>query len=282
MRHFTVQNILYVGIVIVAAVLLGVTGCSDSNDPEGGFGTLRMQLVDAPQCIEGLEHLYLVLDDVRVHGSAEGTDGDGGWISILPDTLGTDERTVDLLALVDGVKVILGEEDLPSGFYSQIRLVLQDSWIVVNGDSLDLKVPSGEQSGLKLIHGFTIDPGELTELTLDWDACRSLHESPPSSGIWKLKPTIRIIETVFSGSISGTVLPLDIGAAVMGVSSDLADTAITQVDPLDGGYLLQALPAGSWNLTAFAAGYLDSTRTGIIVQAGLETGDIDFGLEMAP
>ncbi len=282
MRFASPQNIFYLGLVVLAAVLLSISGCSDSNEPDTGPGTLRMRLVDMPQCVEGLEHLYLVLEDVRVHRDAEGEDGDEGWTSVLPDTLDLEERTVDLLELVNGVDYLLGEEDLPSGSYTQIRLVLEDSWIVIDGDSLDLKVPSGEQSGLKLIHGFTVDPGQLTELTLDWDACRSLIATPPGSDNWKLKPTIRVIETVVSGSISGTVTPLDIGSAVMAVSADLADTAITQVDPVSGGYLLQALSTGLWDLTAFAPGYQDSTVTGIVVEVGVENGGNDFELQLQP
>lgn len=282
MRVITPQNLLYLALVAVAAVLLVTSGCGDSNDPDTGPGTLRMRLVDGPHCVEGLEHLYLVLSDVRVHREEEGEDEDGGWTSVLPDTLDLEARTVDLLELVDGVDWLIGEEDLPSGYYSQIRLVLEDAWIVIDGDSLDLVVPSGMQSGLKLIHGFTLDPGELVELTLDWDACRSLVETPPGSGNWKLKPTIRIMETLVSGSISGTVLPLDIGASVMAVSSDLADTAITQVDPVDGGYMLQALRAGSWDLTASAPGYQDSTLAGVVVEVGVENTGNDFTLELQP
>jgi len=273
-RAFTLPTVLL--------VLTGITlaGCGDTdttNGPNEATGTLRVQLVDAPSCIEGLEHLYLVLGDVRVHQDTDADDG-SGWYSVMPDTLTEEERTVDLLELVNGVSALLGEEDLPAGLYTQARLVLEDSWMVVDGDSIDVTVPSGSQSGLKLIGEFNVDPGVLTELTIDWDACRSLLETPPGSGRWKLKPVLRTVETIISGSISGTVLPLDIGAAVLAVSSDLSDSTITQVDPVSGGYTLMVLPAGVWDITAFAPGYVDSTVTGITVEAGMDSSGHDFTL----
>ncbi len=282
MRRTNFRNLLLLGFVALAAVLLSSSGCGDSTEPNTGPGTLRLKLVDAPQCVDGLEHLYLVLSDVTVHRGAEDTGDSGEWFSVMPDTLTEEQRTIDLLDYVNGASLILGEEDLPSDFYSQVRLQLEKSWIVIDGDSLGLTVPSGMQSGLKLVHGFTISPGLLTELTLDWDACRSLVETPPGSAIWKLKPTIKIMESRLAGSISGTVVPLDIGANVMGVSSDLADTSITQVDPVSGGYVLQALRPGGWDLTAFAPGYNDSTKTGIMVQAGVENSGNDFTLVEQP
>ncbi|HKI85042.1 MAG TPA: carboxypeptidase-like regulatory domain-containing protein, partial [Candidatus Krumholzibacteria bacterium] len=93
---------------------------------------------------------------------------------------------------------------------------------------------------------------------------------------------ITIMESSIAGSISGTVLPLDIGANVMAVSSDLADTSITQVDAVSGAYMLRPLHAGSWDVTAFAAGYQDSTKTGIMVQAGVENSGNDFTLVEQP
>ncbi len=276
------RNFFLVAVAVLALALLSINGCGDSNEPNTGTGTLRMQLVDAPNCIDGLEHLYLVLNDVSVHRGAEDTGDTGEWFSVMPDTLTVEQRTIDLLDYVGGASLTLGEEDLPADFYSQVRLKLEKAWIVVNGDSLGLTVPSGMQSGLKLIHGFHINSGLLTELTLDWDACRSLVETPPGSENWKLKPTITIMESSIAGSISGTVLPLDIGANVMAVSSDLADTSITQVDAVSGAYMLRPLHAGSWDVTAFATGYQDSTKTGIMVQAGVENSGNDFTLVEQP
>ena len=258
---------------LLAWLALGPAGCDDdSSGPGETTGTLRVSLVDGPACIEGLESLYLLLEDVQVHQQEDA--GEMGWFSVLPDTLTAEERTYDLLTLVDGVSAVLGEEELPAGSYSQIRLIVEDAWMVVEGDSVDVFIPSGMQTGVKLVHGFTVDPGVLTELTLDWDACRSLVETPPGSGEWLLKPTIRVMQRALSGSISGTVLPLDIGAAVLAGGS-----AVTQVDPVDGGYRLLPLEPGWWNLEAYAPGYASAFEDSVQVTAGEDNGGHDFQLE---
>ncbi len=278
MRSLSIGRFLIAatGLALLSAVF--IAGCgSDTNGPATSTGTLSVRLVDRPSCVEGLEHLYLVLGDVRVHRESDGEDS-GEWYSVMPDSLSQEERTVDLLELVNGVSAQLGEEELPAGLYNQARLVLEDAWMVIDGDSVDVFVPSGTHSGLKLIGEFTVDPGVVTELTVDWDACRSLHEAPPHSGRWILRPVLHTVQTILSGSVSGTVLPLDIQAAVMAVSADRADTMVTLVDPLSGGYRLMALTEGLWDLTAFAPGYVDSTITGVAVTAGEDTPDQDFTL----
>lgn len=280
MNSITIIRIITAGLVLFLSMGILVS-CSESIDPtsSGGTGTLRMFLVDAPAGIAAVDSLKVVFEEVLVHRGSDGDEGEGEWITVLHDTLAVEERTFDLMQLVNGVFATLGEMSLEAGTYTQIRIIIESATIVVDGVPYDLAIPSGTQTGIKLVRDFRIEPNVITELILDFDIAQSLHESPPGSGNYKLKPTIRVMQVVLSGTISGTVTPTGIGAVVYALDPATADTVTTTiVDPDTGEYVLQALLAGTYDVLAGAAGYADSTRTGITVTAGQDTPGIDFEL----
>lgn len=270
--------------ILILAMTLGLAtvGCSDDSTAPEDPGTLRVRLIDAPALIDSVEALTLVLSDVRVHESGEAED-EGGWIDLMPDTLEVEERTFDLLELVNGVDAVLGETELAPGTYTQIRLVIEEATITVAETTYPLTIPSGMQSGLKLISPFEISSNQLTLLTLDFDAGRSVVETPAGSRVFKLKPTIRVLQDDLTGEITGTVLPLDIGAQVLAVAPASGDTVTTTfVDALDGGYLLPSLSPGDYDVIATAPGYQDSTVSGIGVAVDSTTSGVDFQLLATP
>jgi len=255
--------------------------CSDTNEPAvEGTGTLRMILVDAPPDIGEVDSLIVVFDEVLVHRGCESEEEcDGEWVTVLSDTLPVENRTFDLLELVNGVFAVLGEVELDAALYSQVRIMYESATLYIGGESQDLFIPSGNQTGIKLVNAFEVDPNVITELIVDFDVAESLHEAPPGSGNYILRPTIRLVENVLSGTISGTVTPVGIGAVVYALDPATADTVTsTMPDPDTGGYVLQALLAGTYDVMAAAEGYVDSTRTGITVDAGANTPGIDFDL----
>jgi hypothetical protein len=260
----------------------GLVSCSDTSGPavSDGIGTLRMILVDAPTDMETVESLEVVFEKVLVHrGSDEEETPGGGWITVLSDTLPVEERTFELLELVNGVFATLGEVELVAGVYTQIRIMIESATLVVNGEPQDLFIPSGDETGIKLVNSFTIYPNVITELIADFDVAQSLHEAPPGSGNYILRPTIRLVQQTLSGTISGIVIPTGIGAVIYALNPVTSDTVTTTLaDSLSGEYVLQALLAGMYDIRAEAEGYADSTRTGITVIAGEDTPNVDFEL----
>lgn len=281
MNKRILRNTIAMG--LAAFLIIGwMMSCSDSTGPSDSseMGTLRMILVDAPAELDNVDSLKVVFEKVLVHRGFEGEEEEEeGWITVLSDTLPLQEREFDLLRLVDGVFVTLGEVDLKPGVYTQIRIMLQSATLYVDGEVQDLFIPSGDQTGIKLVDSFTVDPDVITELTVDFDVARSLHEAPPGSGNYILRPTIRLVQTVLSGTISGTVTPTGIGAVVYALDPATVDTVTTTMaDSLTGHYVLQALLAGAYDVRAEAAGYQDSTRTSVTVNAGENTSGVDFEL----
>ena len=240
----------------VALVIVLIAGCSDNaTDPTQGTGTLKMYLVDSPSSYDSV---IIFVSRVEVHRS--GSDDNSGWF-VINNTL----RSFDLLQLRNGANVVLGDSVLASGNYSQIRLILTNgNYVIDNGVKHDLTIPSGSQTGIKLNNAFTIEPNTLYELLLDFNVDKSIHIT--GNGQYMLKPVIRCIPMIISGSISGQVLPLDAQAIVFTTIG--LDTVTTYPDAL-GFFKLMALPQATYNLeiTPLNLAFKDTVITGVIVLA---------------
>ena len=167
----------------------GTPGTPGTPPGGDGSGTLRIALTDAPAC--GYDHVYITVDRVRVHASSSAEDSDGGWSEVVVNPA----QRIDLLDLTNGVLAELGQTPLPAGQYSQVRLVLRSNGtgtpanavVPTGGSEIPLDTPSATQSGLKLVHGFTVQPNTLVDLVLDFDACKSIVKRG-NSGRYNLKP----------------------------------------------------------------------------------------------
>lgn len=251
-----------IGVTLVIIGFFILVGCSDQStnvDPVDQNGRLKMYLIDSPA---SLDSVIICVTRVEVHKS--GSDSTSGWFVINDST-----RYFDLLQLTNGASAILGDTSLPAGHYTQIRLYIGDgSYVIDQGIKHYLEVPSGSQSGLKLIHQFTIEPGKLYELILDFNVDKSIIIT--GNGKYKLKPTIRVMPIVISGSIAGKVLPLDSQPTIWTVYG--TDTITTYTD-LQGFFKLMAVPQGFYDVNIIPADtliYRDTVITGVQVFANQE------------
>jgi hypothetical protein len=246
--------------------LAALAGCGQSPGSPGS-GRVVVQLTDAPGDYEAVN---LVVTGVSIH---RGDDDTGGW-----ETLSDDTVTVDLLTLRNGVFLTLADAVVTSGHYTQVRLHLgEGSNVVVGGVTHPLTVPSGMQSGYKLVGEFDVPAGGLLELLLDFDAARSVLQT--GTGVYMLRPTVRVIPVSTAGGITGHVLPGNVPTSVFAIAG--TDTVQSTETATDGLFLLGALPAGTYDV-AFdpPAGYRDTTRTGVVVASGAVT---DLGnVELTP
>jgi len=251
--------------VFTLALALGLgawAGCSDSTGPAtpSGTGRLTLSLTDGPGEFDAVN---LVVVGVRAHRGDE--DSTGEWITVCEDTF-----TVDLLTLSNGRSIVLADTLLPAGPYTQIRLLLGDGCnVVVDGTPHDLEVPSGETSGLKLNHPFTLAEGTVYAATLDFDAHRSIHRT--GSGRWMLRPVIRVCVDAISGRVAGMVDPAAARAAVWAVAGE--DSVMAYADTLTGAFDLGPLQAGTWDVSVLptVAGWADTTLADVAVAAGQVT-----------
>lgn len=223
-------------------------------------GEIMIYLADKPATYD---EVNIVVSQVSVHVADQ--DSESGW-TVISDTI----QTYDLLSLSNGAMALFANHTLDPAHYTQIRLKVTDECnVVVDGTPYDLKIPSGEQSGIKINHQFEIQPGETYKLLLDFDAERSIHQK--GNGDYQMQPVIRAVAVATSGSISGIVDPDSIRAyAVAGPDT----VAQTHSDTM-GYFKLVGLPAGLYSVQIVPDDitYADTSISDVTVVAG-ETNDL--------
>jgi hypothetical protein len=255
---------------IVGLLMLGLlASCSGGGD--GGSsapGVVSVSLTDAPAC--GYDAVWVTVRGVRIHQSATADpDKDAGWTDI---TLSSPKR-INLLELNDPTKPTfamesLGEAPLTAGHYTQLRLVLVGNngnnplanSVVLSDTKTEhpLDTPSAVQSGIKLIHQFTVGSGQRVDLLLDFDACHSIVKAG-LSGKYILKPVIKVIPYVLNG-IDGFVetglLNKHVVVSAQGNNGEVFRTVVpnanTNTPDLLGKFFLAHLPAGTYNVVITA------------------------------
>jgi hypothetical protein len=196
---------------------------------------------------------------VRVHQSAKASEEGGGWSEVVLDR----PRRINLLTLTNGVLAELGQTSLPAGTYTQLRLVLADnrsgpdplanSVIPSGGSETALETPSGQQSGLKIPVQLTVTPGQLTDVVLDFDACKSVLVAG-KSGQYNLKPVLRAMSRSITG-VAGEVAPsLASAGAMLALQKDGVTWRSTS-PTASGSFMLQPIEPGTYALVLTAPGY---------------------------
>ena len=197
LKRFPRAKFLVGGLLL--AVLAACGGGGDGGSVAAAdSGTLRLALTDAPSC--GYDQVNVTVQKVRVHQSSTANDGDAGWSEVVLNP----DRKINLLNLTNGVLDELGQTPLPTGKYTQLRMILADntgntlanSVVPTGGTEIALKTPSGQQSGVKANINIDIAANKLADFVLDFDACKSIVTAG-NSGQFLLKPVVTVIPVTF-------------------------------------------------------------------------------------
>ena len=212
-------------IVATGLLVLLLSGCELSGGSGSGSasGTVSLAITDGP--VDDAEHVYVQFSGVEFHAAS----GQTTTVSINPP------EQVDLVQQVDGASaVLLNDVTLPAGQYNWIRLQVdtadtRDTYAVINGAEYELTIPSGAQSGLKLVRGFTIPVNAQADFTIDFDLRKSLHST--GNGRYILRPTLRLVDNAQVGAIAGDIAPSSYGCAETGVAVYVyGGSGVTPVD----------------------------------------------------
>ena len=238
---------------ILISLLLILIAFSCSNENEMTTSHLKITLIDQPGDYESVNvdikeirvHSTSVSDDdeeeVEHHEDGDEDDSDsGGWVTLE----GSDIGIVNILDYTDGRELTIYDSEFPAGYITQIRLILgNNNSVVVEGDSMKLKTPSAQQSGIKLKVNENLEAGLSYYLKLDFEAARSIVHTGNDKYI--LKPVIRVITENNGGSIKGEALPEEESISIYVLNED--DTLGSTMTSLESSsFLISGIEAGTY------------------------------------
>jgi len=187
---------------LVMATLVSACGGGGSSP---GAGSVTVSLTDTP--VDNADQVV-----VSVTGIAFKPEGSAPEVveSFTP-------RPIDLLQYQNGnTAILLHDTPMKAGRYQWLRLIIDaqpnvpDSYIRIDGQECELNVPSGAETGLKLIRPIDVPADGSLALTVDFDLRKSVHAPPgQASGAcmtgYVLRPTLRLVNDANVGAIDGTV-----------------------------------------------------------------------------
>lgn len=212
------------------ALVFLLAGCGSGTET----GSLTLAITDAS--VDGVQSVVVTFTAVTIKKSGANVE------TILLDQ----PRQVDLMSLT-GIRSIdlLDQELVSAGHYQWIRLTLDEdpaqTYIVDSLGQHDLTIPSGDNNGLKLNRSFTVSPDTNNDFTIDFDLRKSIHMT--GEGTYIMRPTLRMVETALSASLSGTV---DSSLVTAGCSPGVylfnKGDAVDDLDGTDDAIFSVALP----------------------------------------
>jgi hypothetical protein len=160
-----------------ASTVLFYACSKDKSNSDAGTTQLKVRMTDAPTIADSVN---VDIRQVRVNFSNDSTTN---WVD-----LNTVAGVYNLLGLQNGVDTLLASGNVTTGTVQQIRLVLgTNNSIVVAGTRYPLTIPSGAESGLKIMVNRRLN-ANLDSLLIDFDANLSIHQT--GTGTYMLRPVL--------------------------------------------------------------------------------------------
>ncbi|HKC15117.1 MAG TPA: DUF4382 domain-containing protein, partial [Steroidobacteraceae bacterium] len=266
-----------------------------------GMGHMSLAVADAP--IDGAQAVVVKFTGVELTGNG------GNPLTITFDQ----PKTIDLLNQSGMASAVLFDQSIAAGSYGQIRLMVvadgdpSNSYITLSDGTMHgLQVPSGSQTGLKLVSGFTVPDGGVVDYTIDFDLRQAITCPPGQSPACILKPAQRLVQNTQVGNIQGNAsaalvtqgcvsgvylyngsvtMPEDMNstASTMDTNQPIASKALSATSQTPYSYQFTFLDPGTYTVAftcqadqdnpdqADAAVTFSPVKTGIMVTANMTT-----------
>ncbi|MDH4054159.1 MAG: DUF4382 domain-containing protein [Gammaproteobacteria bacterium] len=199
-------------LAVIAALVAACGGSGSDKTATTGF--LSLGVSDSP--VHSADKVCITFNEIELKSASETT-----VITLDPP------RKVNLLSFQGAnAAPLLIDEEVTAGDYQWMRLGVdavrgtnggigdtggdgcdgEASYIVMEDSSVyNLYVPSGANTGLKLVSGFTVPANGSPDFTAEFDLARSITAPPGLSPDVVLKPVIRLVNNVEVGTLTGVV-----------------------------------------------------------------------------
>jgi hypothetical protein len=183
---------------LLAACAFGLAACGGSST--GAMNQMTLAVGDAP--VDGAQAVVVKFTGVEL------TANSGNPVDITFAT----PKTIDLLNQSGMASAVLFTQPIPASDYGQIRLMVvadgnpSNSYIMLSDGTMHgLQVPSGSETGLKLVSGFTVPSSGVVDYTIDFDLRKAITCPPGQAPACILKPAERLVDNTTVGNIQGQV-----------------------------------------------------------------------------
>jgi hypothetical protein len=251
------KKLFFASFTSVFIVLL--SSCSDKINNTNEPGRLVVRVTDAPFPIDMIDTAGVTITKVEIRKAGDGISDGNPFMIIFEDTI-----TLNLVELRNGIVDELLDVVIPQGKYDLVRLYVDKASLKIKeGGSYNVKVPSGQQTGIKVFiePALNVEGGLTSELLLDFDLSRSFVmrgnlNKPSDFKGFIFKPVIRAVNATTAGRIAGMVTDtakIKIKNPAVWVKQDTV-VATTVGDTL-GHYAIIGLPAGTYSIFATKENY---------------------------
>jgi len=202
------------------ALSLSLMACDEPTGPDRGSLSVRMSRDDAataaaaavaadlvqatmgPVALDAVASIDITITSIQVQ--REGEDEENGpWVTL--DLVAP--ATVNLLALPTegGEGLLVATDEVEPGTYAHLRLLFSDASITLAqdvtlgattftaGTAYELKIPSGEQTGIKVqLGGVEVPEGGAAEVELLFDAATSVGNVLVTGHGLQMTPVLRV------------------------------------------------------------------------------------------
>lgn len=199
------QNLPRIFTALALAALLAACGTdSGSSGSDGGNASdmgsgFSLRLTDA--AFEDAARVDITFTEVQLRKTS------GSWLSIPVNPA----QKINLAAL-QGTKTedLLSNVKIESGDYDELRLIVSTASMantidLVAGGVVELMIPSGGTSGLKLKGNFSVSDSRPSSIVVDVDLRQSIITAGPN---YILRPVLRLIDGNNFGHVRGVVDPM--------------------------------------------------------------------------
>jgi hypothetical protein len=198
--------------LVICSFIVALAACGNTNSTTSttNTGLLNLAVTDAP--VDEAVEVIVVFESVEL--KPLGADP----IVLALEPVGR----IDLLQYRDGETFnLLEQARVQAQEYEWIRLRIRAQENLQDGSFIRLRdgrqyplfIPSGAETGLKLIRRFTVAQGGVTRLLIDFDLRKSLVRPPGQAPNWILKPALRLTDRLQTGTLTGTVDLVDLATS---------------------------------------------------------------------